>query len=578
MSGLRQGEANFRRDVERHAMDVQRSINDCILRLDSQGVINVKDYGAKGDGVTDDTAALQAAADAALAGGLKLIGAPGTYLVSDTWLLQCSGDLSTMTVEPTAASVTPVVRVGSLTGTTFPDIPRGLLLALPSVTNPLKPGTGWTGIESTVGVECANLYESSVVVSSIYGFGVGLRCAGYTSGCVYNIFTLSRLYNNKINLQLKPGGTTGWTNQNTFIGGRYVHDSAEGDTVSGVAHIQLANPVGAVNAPPNNNLFLNPSIEGKVPQYHLDIQGSVNTFLNPRFEVPSGSGRVRYYSLTAGETAANVLSGGYDFGLSYTIDGASAPYNSRINARNANSMEATGCLLSLGNSYSSTETAPHLQGFVAGTSPIDKSSSSTDWQYRLYANGMSFKGSTDGYAKLKLTSSGLIYLGDGTAAATSFLVSSSGNIASNASIAPYTDIGANLGSSGKRWNVAYIKDGRIGRMTGAGTVHDASDYTLSSGWGDTASLTTVAARDTGGRLIVLCGGTGIAANPSITLTFADGAWSSFPATVCSDGNTPGMADGRWAVTSISATAMVLTFYGTPVSGTAYAVNFITMGR
>jgi hypothetical protein len=44
--------------------------------------INVKDHGAKGDGTTDDTTALKAAFDAAMASGRTLVLDEGTYLVS----------------------------------------------------------------------------------------------------------------------------------------------------------------------------------------------------------------------------------------------------------------------------------------------------------------------------------------------------------------------------------------------------------------------------------------------------------------------------------------------------------------
>ena len=46
------------------------------------GIINVKDYGAKGDGVTDDTAAIQKAIDNNL--GKTIFFPHGTYIVSDT--------------------------------------------------------------------------------------------------------------------------------------------------------------------------------------------------------------------------------------------------------------------------------------------------------------------------------------------------------------------------------------------------------------------------------------------------------------------------------------------------------------
>lgn len=55
------------------------------LQTKTDSVINVKSYGAVGDGTTDDTAAIQAAIDAAeTAGGGQLAFPPGTYSLTDT--------------------------------------------------------------------------------------------------------------------------------------------------------------------------------------------------------------------------------------------------------------------------------------------------------------------------------------------------------------------------------------------------------------------------------------------------------------------------------------------------------------
>ena len=116
------------------------------------------------------------------------------------------------------------------------------------------------------------------------------------------------------------------------------------------------------------------------------------------------------------------------------------------------------------------------------------------------------------------------------------------------------------------------------RFIGNGTAHVAGDYALSAGWGNTATVSTVAARDTGGRVSITCGGSGIAANPTVTLTYKDGTWTTVPTCVpCrSDINAP--ATAPFVPTSDTATTFVLTFLGTPVAGTIYTFSFHVVGK
>jgi hypothetical protein len=430
-----------------------------------QTVADVAIFGGLFNGVADDYNAFLRSELTARTTGKKLVSsATGISTVSATLNIQCNCDLENVTLSVAATSVSPVVRVGSTTGSS--GEPYQLNVILPKVTNTLKVGAGWSGFDSTVGVEIGNLYESRVRVPLIQGFGIGLDCGGYTQGFVYNEVFLGSLWSNKINLQIKPHSVNGWANENVFYGGRFYHSSAEGDTVAGIVQLKLSNPTGSAIAPPNNNVFIKPSLEGDEPQYHLDIEGSDNTFLNPRIEVPSGNGRVRFYSQSSRDTANNRLIGPQTLGIDYTFDGALSPMNHVDSARGNNSMDVTGAGLSIVNRTSSGETAPHLQGFESDQSAIDKSASSTNWTYRLYANGLSIKGASSTYARIKMTSGGFLYLGNGSVAADAYIGGVAGGFRVGGLLEPYTDLGFAIGSGARRWNYVVAKT----LYTGSGSV------------------------------------------------------------------------------------------------------------
>ena len=63
------------------------SLTKATYSMINGAVVNVKDYGAVGDGITDDTAAIQAAIDSG-ALGLSVFLAPGTYKVTNTIFLR----------------------------------------------------------------------------------------------------------------------------------------------------------------------------------------------------------------------------------------------------------------------------------------------------------------------------------------------------------------------------------------------------------------------------------------------------------------------------------------------------------
>ena len=75
---------------------VSRSLNSKL-----QDVISVKDFGAVGDGVTDDTAAIQAAVNEAMKYGKQiLIQGPGPYCISSTIVVKVTRDLAPVDTNP----------------------------------------------------------------------------------------------------------------------------------------------------------------------------------------------------------------------------------------------------------------------------------------------------------------------------------------------------------------------------------------------------------------------------------------------------------------------------------------------
>lgn len=110
-----------------------------------------------------------------------------------------------------------------------------------------------------------------------------------------------------------------------------------------------------------------------------------------------------------------------------------------------------------------------------------------------------------------------------------------------------------------------------------GTAVITGDFALSAGWGTTASVSAIqtGSRDTRGRITVTSSGTGQAANPTIVLTFHDGAYTSAPfAVVCRSGGSQRSVPVEVTTTS---TTMTISFIGTPVAAETYVISYMVMG-
>ncbi len=114
---------------------------------------------------------------------------------------------------------------------------------------------------------------------------------------------------------------------------------------------------------------------------------------------------------------------------------------------------------------------------------------------------------------------------------------------------------------------------RVG--TSLGTAHASSNYTLSSGFGSTASVTLTNCTDAGGRVLVTVAGTGMGANPTCSITYTDVASGRAPHCYTTRGG-GSQATIIMSVTSQTTTGCVLTFNGTATGAETYTFNWCSV--
>lgn len=144
-------------------------------------------------------------------------------------------------------------------------------------------------------------------------------------------------------------------------------------------------------------------------------------------------------------------------------------------------------------------------------------------------------------------------------------------------VSPSVTATHDLGSPSFSWDQLFLSgNATVQRVVGAGTAHVAGDYVASANWGTTPTITPLA-RDTGGRVSVLAQAT-TGANPTLALTFKDGTWTTVPAISYGRGDVAAPTTCFWALTTITATVATFTLVGTPTAGNTYILDFTVMGK
>lgn len=366
-------------------------------------VYNVLAFGAVGNGVTNDAAAIILAEAAAYAAGGVLYFPHGFNFFTGTTTLtiRCAvkGEGATVTYGGTGTAVV----IGQATPTLW------LSLSLPKVIQSLKTVNGWAQAGgSDIGVQLLNLDSCQITIPRVNNFAVGLDVHGSANGVAYNTVHIGHLDNNKINLRCSAD-STGWSNENTFIGGRCSHLTGEGTAVAGSRHILVDNAT-LVN---NNNRFIGISVEGDVPEFHVECYGQYNYFDRCRWEITATTRKVQFNGASA---VLNEINGGYQASGIIITEINSATKNKLVTGditRHEGGGGAAG-LWQLSNTSGSDASTPLIVGLRAGLRPT--AAVDSDRTLKVSATQIEMKTAGDANTRLRLDGAGKIWFGNGTLA------------------------------------------------------------------------------------------------------------------------------------------------------------------
>jgi hypothetical protein len=128
-----------------------------------------------------------------------------------------------------------------------------------------------------------------------------------------------------------------------------------------------------------------------------------------------------------------------------------------------------------------------------------------------------------------------------------------------------------LGARSARFNRVSLNSGEPYSPTD-------SAIALGSGWGSTGAVSNATGFDSALSFTVTPGGSGISANPVITVTFKDGTWTNPPQVLVQRNDTNSPYGAPPHTISVSATVLTIIFNGTPDSGTPYSFICMALGN
>jgi hypothetical protein len=197
-------------------LNTQVSKTDLAKYLRDREAVLPNDFGGVGDGVADDTAAIQAAFNRAHADRKLCVIPPGTWNVSSTVTLLdgARGLIMQGTIRYTGIAPISVLVLGS--GGTTRNAEK-LYMGLDVIR---ATQSDWAS-EADIGITIRNLDVSVVELRRVEGFTIGLRTLGDGRGFEDSTLFLGRVVNNRIGLDIWCATATAWNNSIRYYGGHF---------------------------------------------------------------------------------------------------------------------------------------------------------------------------------------------------------------------------------------------------------------------------------------------------------------------------------------------------------------------
>ena len=275
---------------------------------EAENVVFFEKYGAVGDGITDDTAAIKASVAEAENTGKWLASLAKTYFVTDTIAIDCNKVKNINIAGTIKASFTDKTIVKFYSP--LKEEHHALIKCSVDGTN----GYGGYIFPSNsedfefdniqmVGIEFNGIRRSEIFCSAI-NCGIGILFTTADTGVVFNNVNIEGVYNCVIGLDLHPTGY-GWVNSNNFYAGGFQIDSEYDEYRARTIAVRLKSP----DHGPNNNVFIGTSFETNGLPILFD-NASNNHFIDCRNE-----NRTSYLAKFTNNSTLNVVDALYGNGI-----------------------------------------------------------------------------------------------------------------------------------------------------------------------------------------------------------------------------------------------------------------------